>query len=97
MHDLLVAKSDAYDFNRDTVTYICSYLKNRKQCVRINGTQIYLGYFISGVPQGSILGSILYNLFFNDFFFFILLATAHNIADGNTLARFNKTIQIFRT
>ena len=62
-HDLLVAKLDAYSFNRDTVAYIYSYLKNRKQCVRINGTQSYLGDIISRVPQGSILGPSLYNLF----------------------------------
>ena len=92
-HDLLVAKLDAYSFNRDTVAYIYSYLKNRKQCVRINGTQIYLGDIISGVPQRSMLCPISYNLFFNDFFYFILLATAHNFADDNTLACFSKTIQ----
>ena len=92
-HDLLVAKLDAYGFNRDTVAYIYSYLKKRTQCVRINGTQSYLGDIISGVPQGSILGLILYNLFFNEFFYFILLATAHNFADDNTLACFSKTIQ----
>ena len=70
-YDLLVAKLDACGFNRDTVAYIYSYLKNRKQCVRMNGTQIYPGDIISGVRQGSILGPILYNLFFNDFFYFI--------------------------
>ena len=32
-------------------------------------------------------------MFFNDFFYFILLATAHNFADDNTLACFSKTIQ----
>ena len=88
-----MAKLDAYGFNRDTVAYIYSYLKKRTQCVRINGTQSYLGDIISGVPQGSILSPILYNLFFNDFFYFILLATAHNFADDNTLACFSKTIQ----
>ena len=62
-HDLLVNKLDAYGFNRDTVAYIYSYLKNRKQCVRINGTQSYLGDIISGVPKGSIQGPIFYNLF----------------------------------
>ena len=72
-HDLLVAKLDASGFNRDTVAYIYPYLKNRIQCVRINGTQSYLGDIISCVPQGSILSPILYNLFFNDFFYFILL------------------------
>ena len=92
-HDLLVAKLDAYSFNRDTVAYIYSYLKNRKQFVRINGTQSYFEDIISGVTQGLILGPVLYNLFFNDFFYFILLATAHNFADDNTLACFRKTIQ----
>ena len=86
-HDLLVVKLDAYGFNRDTVAYIYSYLKNRKQRVRINGTQSYLGDVISAdVPQGSILGPILYNLFFNDFFYCIFLATGHNFTDDNTLA-----------
>ena len=88
-YDLLLANLDAYGFNRDTVAYIYSYLKNRKQCVKINGTQSYLGDIISGVPQGSILGPILYNSFFNDFFYFILLATAHNFADDSTLACFS--------
>ena len=46
-----VAKRDAYGFSRDTVAYIYSYLKNRKQCVRINGTQSYLGDIISDVPR----------------------------------------------
>ena len=88
-----MAKLDAYGFNRATVAYIYSYLKNRNHCVRINGTQSDLGDIISGVPQGSMLGSILYNLLFNDFFYFILLATAHNFADDNTLAYFSTTIQ----
>lgn len=41
-HDLLVANLNAYDFNRESVAYIY-YLKKRKQCVRINNTQSYLG------------------------------------------------------
>ena len=91
--DLLVAKFDAYGFHRNTAAYIYSYLENRNQCVRINGTQSYLGDIISVVPQGSILGPILSNLFFNDFFRFILLSTAHNFADDSTLLCFGKTIQ----
>ena len=83
-----MAKLVAYDFNRDTVAYIYSYLKNR-----INGTQSYIGDIISGVPKGSMLGPILYNLLFNDFFYLILLVTPHNFADDNILACFRKTIQ----
>ena len=76
------------------VACICSYLKNRKQCVTINDTQSSLGDIISGSHRGSIQARFhLCNLPFNDFFYFILLATAHNSADGNTLACFGKTGQ----
>ena len=86
-----MAKLDACGFNRDTVAYIYSYLKNRKQCVRMNGTQIYPGDIISGVRQGSILGPILYISCFL-MTSFILLATVHKFADDNTLSCFSKTI-----
>ena len=37
------------------------------------------------------MGPILYNIFFNDFFYVILIASAHNYADDNTLTSFGKT------
>ena len=88
-----MAKLNAYGFNRDTVAFIYPCLENKKQCGRINGTQSYLGDINSGVPHGSILGPILYNLFFHDFFYFILLAIVHNFTDDKTLTCFQKTIQ----
>ena len=47
---------------------------------------------ISVVPQGSILGSIFFNLSINDLFFFIALASLNNFADGNTLSAFATTV-----
>ena len=47
---------------------------------------------ISGVPQGSVVGSILLNAFLNDFFYTIQIACAHNFADDNTLSVFAKTV-----
>ena len=58
-HDLLIAKLEAYGFDNYTIRYVYSYLKNRKQCVKINNTYSDLLDIISGVPQGSIVGSIL--------------------------------------
>ena len=46
---------------------------------------------ISGVPLSSVLGSVLFNAFFNNFFFFAQHATVHNFADDNTLSSFAKT------
>ena len=91
-YDLLIAKLEAYGFDNYKISYVYSYLKNTRQCVQINITYSDLLDIISGVPQGSIVGPILY-IFFNDFFCFILIASAHNYADDNALTSFGKTFK----
>ena len=66
---------------------------NRKQCVCINNTLSEFNKIISGVPQGSIMGPILFNCFFNDFYYFIQNAKVHNFADDNTLTTFAQNVQ----
>ena len=87
-HDLLIAKLAAYSVHEDLLMYIYHYLSNRKQCVRINDVYSRFQNVISGVPQGSIVGPILFNCFFNDFFYFIDKASVHNFADDNSLSVF---------
>ena len=60
-HDLLIAKLYAYGFGLKTTTYIYSYLKRRKQNVKIDDIFSELQTLISGVPQGSILGPMFFN------------------------------------
>ena len=83
-HDLIIAKLAAYGIERETLRLIYSYLKGRKQCVKINNTYSDYNEIISGAPQGSILYPILFNLSINDLFFFIEIASMHNFADDNT-------------
>ena len=80
-HDLLSAKLFAYGFNGNSLKYIFTYLKKRKQCFHINNFRSDFKSIISRVPQGSIVRPILSNAFLNDFFFCIRKASAHNFAD----------------
>ena len=68
-HDLLIAKLSAYGLNGNALRYIYTYLKNYKQCVRVNNVCSDFKDIISEVPQSSIVGPMLFNAFLNDFFF----------------------------
>ena len=62
-HDLLIVKLHPYEFSFETLTFINSYLRNCKQCVKINNICSDFLKNFSGVPQGSILGPILFDIF----------------------------------
>ena len=84
-HDLLLVKLKAYGFSKQALSFLCSYLKNRRQRVQINNKFSSLKEVIAGVPQGSIDGPLLFNLFINDLFLFICFSTLSNYADDNNL------------
>ena len=71
-YDLLIARLHAYGFGKNTSDLVYSYFKNRKQRVNIN-TTISTNWtdLIGGVSQGSVLGSLLFNIYLSDLFLFL--------------------------
>ena len=85
-HDLIIAKLHSYGFEMQALKLIYSYLSNRFQSVRVKDTYSSANKVKSGVPQGSLLGVILFNIQFNDIFDIIDKAELYNYADDNNLS-----------
>ena len=67
-HDLLIAKLHAYWFGIDSLKMIKDYLSNREQRGKINTSFSTWSDLLLGVPQGSVLGLLFFNIYLNDLF-----------------------------
>ena len=84
-HKILLTKLEHYGIRGSSLNWFESYLSNRKQYVFFNGESSSLKDITCGVPQGSVLGPILFLIYINDlpnsskFFEFFLFADDTNI------------------
>ena len=83
-HELIIAKLDAYGFDHMSLNLILSYLSARKHRTKVNNNFSSWAEIISGVPQGSILGPLLFNIYINDIFYFVREDRITNYADDTT-------------
>ena len=84
-HDLFIARLEAYGFQIDALKLIYDYLSNRKQRVKVNETFSSWKDIEFGVPQGSILGPLLFNIHLCDLFYFLEDLDIASYADDTTI------------
>ena len=83
-YELLISKLDAYGFDLNSKKLIYNYLTERMHRVKINNQYSSWKELLLGVPQGSILGPILFNIYLCDLFFFLENIDVASYADDTT-------------
>ena len=83
---LHVAKLHAYGISLSAATFIYSYLKRRRQNVKIHDLFSSFQTLLSGVLQGSVMGPMLFNIFFSGLLVVLKESQLYNFADDNTIS-----------
>ena len=91
-HDLLIAKLEAYGLGNGSLNLLLGYLSFRKQRTKVGSAYSKWSNIRRGIPQGSILSPLLFNIFINDVFMIIEQSDICNFADDNTLYSCGKSL-----
>ena len=91
-HEILISKLDHYGIRGSTKAWFKSYLSNRSQYVSISGTKSHLKSIKHGVPQGSVLGPLLFLVYINDLHHSIRTSETYHFADDTHLLNLSQTV-----
>lgn len=91
-HQILIKKLEKYGIRSNALSWLGSYLSNRYQLVDVNGYKSKLSEITSGVPQGSVLGPILFLIYINDIGSSTPLVNCLLFADDTTIFQADKSL-----
>ena len=92
-HNILLSKLNHYGIRGKANDWFRSYLTNRQQFVSINGTDSDWKPMTFGVPQGSVLGPLLFLIYINDLYQSIKYSITRHYADDTCLLNKNKSLK----
>ena len=95
-HSLFLAKLEAYDFSMTPLKLMQSYSCNRFQRISVNASLSDWKEIETGALQGSILRPLLFNIFLNDFFYFINNGNLCNYAHESALYSIGKSLSMVK-
>ena len=97
-HPLLLSKLSNYGLSINACNLMWSYLSGRMQRVKMGNIKSTWQCINKGVPQGSILGPLLFNIFLNDLFYIMGSdCNLYNFADDNTIGKWNFDIYTLKS